>query len=277
MLRSALVALDGSRYSTTATTLAIDWAVRFGARLLGLGVLDEPSIYGPEAVPLGGGAYKKARDEALMADAHRRVAAFLSDFKARSTAAGVTADVIEDVGDPAERILREAHRSDVVILARETHFRFETQDRPDNTLAHIVRDSPRPIVVVPHELPQGQGVVVAYGGGREAARTLQTFLLLGLAGGETIEVVTVRRNGAEAEATARLAGDFLSAHGAPHRLHPVATETPPAKILLEEVREHRPRLLVIGAHGHRPLRDLFASSVTRAVLAACPVPVFVGA
>ena len=36
-------------------------------------------------------------------------------------------------------------------------------------------------------------------------------------------------------------------------------------------------VLVIGAHAHHPLRDLFASSVTRAVLAACPVPAFVGA
>jgi nucleotide-binding universal stress UspA family protein len=277
MLRSALVALDGSPYSETATTLALDWAGRFGARLLGLGVLDEPSIQGPEAVPLGGVAYKKERDEARMADAQRRVTAFLAEFSARSAAAGVTADVLEDVGDPAERIMREAHRCDVVILARETHFRFETQDRPDDTLARILRGSSRPIVVVPRKLPEGQGVVVAYGGGREAARTLQTFQLLELADGEEIEVVTVHRDGAAAEAIARLAGDFLTARGALHRLHPVASATAPAEVLLEEVRYRRPRLLVIGAHGHHPLRDLFASSVTRGVLSACPVPVFVGA
>jgi nucleotide-binding universal stress UspA family protein len=34
---------------------------------------------------------------------------------------------------------------------------------------------------------------------------------------------------------------------------------------------------VMGAHGHHPMRDLFATSVTRAVLRECPVPVFVGA
>lgn len=277
MLRSALVALDGSPYSETATTLALDWAARFGARLLGLGVLDEASIHGAEPVPLGAGAYKKARDEARMADAHRRVAAFLADFTARSAAAGIAADVVEDVGDPAERILREAHRSDVVILARETHFHFETQDRPDETLGQILRGSPRPVVVVPRELPPGQGVVVAYGGGREAARSLQAFQLLGLAAGEEIEIVTVHRDIAAAEAIARLAGDFLAAHGARHRLHPVASATAPARVILEHVKYHHPRLLVIGAHGHHPVRDLFASSVARALLAACPIPAFVGA
>jgi nucleotide-binding universal stress UspA family protein len=277
MLRSALVALDGSAYSETATALAIDWAKRYGARLLGLGVLDAPSIRGAEPVPLGAGAYKQVRDEARLADAHRRVVDFLTDFRARSEAVGLAVEVLEDIGDPADRILREAHRCDVVILARETHFHFETQDRPDETLAQVLRGSPRPVVTVPRELPAGQGVVVAYGGGREAARTLQTFQLLGLAAGEVVEVVTIHRDGAEAEALAHLAGEYLTAHGTPHRLHAIVSTTPPAEVLLEHVRHARPRLLVMGAHGYHPLRELFATSVTRAVLRDSPIPVFIGA
>lgn len=277
MLRSVLLALDGSDYSDTAAALAIDWAGRYGARLLALGVLDAPTIQKPEPVPMGAGAYKRARDEARLADAHRRVVDFLAAFGVRSRSAGITAEIVEDIGDPAASIVREAQRCDVVILARETHFHFETQDRPDETLAQVLRNSPRPVVVVPRQLPDGQGIVVAYGGGREAARTLQTFQLLGLAAGESIEVVSVHRDGAQAKALAHQAGDYLSAHGAPHRLHAIASAAPPAEVLLEQVRHARPRLIVMGAHGYHPLRDLFATSVTRSVLRACPVPVFVGA
>lgn len=277
MLRSVLVALDGSACSETATTLAIDWARRYGARLLGLGVIDAPSIQGAEPVPLGAGAYKQARDEARLADAHRRVVGFLADFRARSEAADIAVEVLEDIGEPAVRILREAHRCDVVILARETHFHFETQEKPDDTLAQVLRGSPRPVVTVPRELRAGRGVVVAYGGGREAGRTLQAFQLLGLAAGEAIEVVSIHRDGAEAEALARLAGEYLTAHGAAHRLRPIVSAAPPAEVLLEEIQHGRPRLLVMGAHGHHPLRDLFGSSVTRAVLRACPIPAFIGA
>jgi nucleotide-binding universal stress UspA family protein len=277
MLRSALVALDGSVYSEPATALAIDWAGRYGARLVGLGVVDAPSIQGAEPVPLGAGAYKHARDEARLAEAHRRVVDFLTDFRVRSEAAGIPVEVLEDIGDPAVRILREAHRCDLVILARETHFHFETQEQPDDTLARVLRGSPRPVVTVPRELPDGQGVLLAYGGGREAARTLQTFQLLGLAGGEVVEVVTIHRDGAQAEALAHLAGEYLTAHGAPHRLHPIVSTAPPAEVLLEEARHLRPRLLVMGAHGHHPLRDLFGTSVTRQVLRACPIPTFIGA
>ena len=277
MLRSALVAVDGSPCSDSAITLALDWAARFDARLLALGIVDEKSAHSSEPVPLGAGAYKKARDQARLADAHQRVAGFLADFRAHAAAAGVRSDVLEEQGGPAERILFEAQRADVVILGRETHFNFETPERRDATLAQVVRRSPRPMVVVPQTLPEGTGVLVAYGGGREAARTLQLFALLGLAAGETLDVMTVHRDPAEARATARAAADFLAVHGITHRVYTVASAAAPAEVLLDEVQSRRPRLLVLGAHREHPLRDLFATSVTRAVLGACPVPILVGA
>src|SRR5260370_12796580 len=145
MLRSALVALDGSAHSQTAADAAIGGPGRYGARLLGFGILDAPTIERPEPVPLGAGAYKKSRDEARLADAHRRVADLLADFRARGQAAGVAVEVLEDIGDPAARILREAQRCDVVILGRETHFRFQTHERPGGTLAQGLRARPRPV------------------------------------------------------------------------------------------------------------------------------------
>ena len=277
MLKTLLVALDGSVCSLTATMLAVDWARRFDAQLLGLGIVDEASIHRPEPVPLGAGAYKKARDEARMADAHHRVAVFLAEFRARAAGAGVHAGVLEEHGEPAERIVFEAQRADVVILGRETHFNFETPEWRDATLAQVVRSSPRPMVLVPERVPEGTGVLVAYGGGREAARTLQLFALLGLAAGETLDVVTIHRDPAQARTIARAAGDFLAAHDVIHRVHTMGSSAAPAEVLLEEVESRRPRLLVMGAHRAHPLRDLFARSVTRAVLRSCPVPIFVGA
>jgi nucleotide-binding universal stress UspA family protein len=117
--------------------------------------------------------------------------------------------------------------------------------------------------------------VVAYNGGREAARALQAFQLLALADGEEVHVVTVHEDHDEATAVAGLAGDYLAAHGASYVLHAIATEASVADVLLDEIRRLTPRLVVIGAHQHHPFRDLFATSVTRAVLRASPTPVFV--
>jgi len=60
-------------------------------------------------------------------------------------------------------------------------------------------------------------------------------------------------------------------------VYTVASSAAPAEVLLDEVQSRRPRLLLLGAHREHPLRDLFATSVTRAVLGACPVPILVGA
>jgi nucleotide-binding universal stress UspA family protein len=276
MLKTILIALDDSPYTQTATSLAIDWATRHKARLLGLGLLDTASIARPEAVPLGAGSFKKERDGDRIVNTHGRVQGFLTKFQERCEAAGVTAEVFEDIGDPAANILRGAHRCDVVIIGRETHFHLERQ-QPDATVAQVLRGSPRPIVVVPPELPAGEGVVVAYGGGREVAQALQTFQLLGLTGGEKVHVLSVEREGWDAGALARLACDYLSAHGTTFELHELVSKASPAEILLEQVQKLRPRILVVGAHGYHPLRDLFASSVTRDILRVSPVPVFVGA
>src|SRR5215510_3771447 len=179
MLRTILVALDDSPYTETATSLAVEWGQRFNARLLGLGILDTASIARPESVPLGASSFKKERDSARIVDAHGRVQSFLAKFQERCAAASVRAEVFEDVGNPAANIIRGAHRCDVVMIGRETRFHHETQ-QSDATVAQVLRNTPRPIVVVPPQRSQGEGIMVAYGGGREVAHTLQTFQLLGL-------------------------------------------------------------------------------------------------
>ncbi len=276
MLRSMLVVVDGSPSSEPVITLAFEWATRFRARLRGLGVLDAPAIERPEPVPMGAYAYKKQRDAVRLAEAERHVFRVLGEFRARSAAAGVDATTIEDVGDPAEQTLGEAQRCDLVMCARDTRFEGETPAQAQRVFAHVIRDLPRPVVVVPREQRSGRGVLVAYGGGREAASTLQTFVLLGLAAGEDLDVVTVHRDSAEAAAIALRAGDFLTAHSVPHRLHPVASNDSPADVILESLDRRRPRLLVMGAHAPHPVRDLFTTSVTRMVLRSCPIPAVTG-
>jgi nucleotide-binding universal stress UspA family protein len=269
--------MDGSSHGEAAAALGIDWALRFGSDLVGLGILDEPSITGPEPVPLGGMAYKRERDDIRLADAHCRILEVLARFDARCHEAGVRCAVVEEIGTPHEQIALEAEACDAVVLGRQTYFHFETQDRPDETLGHVLRLSPRPVVIVPRDPVPGAGVLVAYSGGREIARTLQTFTLLGLAGDETLDLLAVHADGAEAERRLRRPAEYLAAHGVRAVLDAVASDAAPAEVILETARRRRPRLLVMGAHGHHPVRDLFITSATRAVMEETPVPVFTGA
>lgn len=276
MLKTALVALDASPFSDTAATLALQWAERFRARLIGLGILDTPSLTAGEPVPLGASYFKRERDVTRMLDAQGHVSELLARFQERCKIAGVEADVFEEVGDAAECILREAHQCDVVILGHESHFHFGTQDRPDATLAQVLRGCSRPIVVAPRELKSGNGVVVAYGGGAEVARTLQTVQLLGLTQGETVHLIGVPHKDRDVEQFTDLAARFLGFHGTACNVHRIESSAHPGDVLLQRVRDLSPRLLVMGAHTPHQLRDLFTTSVTRTILASCPVPVLIG-
>jgi hypothetical protein len=89
MLRSILIALDGSPGITAAVDFAVNWARRVKAEIIGLGIIDEPTICCPEPVPIGGIAMKIQRDQALVAQARRRVARSLDDFSRRCADAGV--------------------------------------------------------------------------------------------------------------------------------------------------------------------------------------------
>ena len=111
MIRTALVALDGSPNAEAAVALAIAWARRFDAGLVGLGVLDTPAITGPEPVLLGATGFKRERDEIRLADAHERVLAFLAQFEARCRAEGVRCTLLEDVGRPAQQRCAFARRA----------------------------------------------------------------------------------------------------------------------------------------------------------------------
>src|SRR5215475_15380784 len=126
MLRSILVGLDGSAYSAAAVARGIRWAQRSGAVLVGLGIIDAPTICKPQPVPLGGSAYQVHHDATLLADAGHKVEQFLEDCAHRCAEAGVACQLLQDTGLPTEHILLEAQQYDLIMLGQQTFFHFET-------------------------------------------------------------------------------------------------------------------------------------------------------
>ena len=64
MLRTILVGLDGSEHSDAALGLAIRWAKRFDALLIGMGCVDERGIHGPEEVLVGEAYFERQKSRA---------------------------------------------------------------------------------------------------------------------------------------------------------------------------------------------------------------------
>lgn len=274
MLRSILIGLDGSACSSAAIELGIRWARRFDALLVGLGIVDEPTICKREPVPIGAVHFKVERDRHLLAHARRRVGAILEDFARRCDVEGVTYKVLEDVGTPDIQIMQKSRLYDLTMLGQQTYFRFETQNWPDETLQNVLRQGFRPVVAVPEVLRRGTCIVAAYNGSPQADRALRALQTLGLLNEDEVHVVSIQADLATAAELAEQAVDFLKLHGVravPHAFRPTM---PVDKILLALVEQMQAHLLVMGASVRPTWQEYVFGSVTTSVLEASPVPLF---
>jgi nucleotide-binding universal stress UspA family protein len=274
LIHNMLIGLDGSEFSEQALELGICWAKQTGAGLVGLGVIDEPTICRAEPVGAWGSYYKRRRDQALLADAHQKVQGFFDRFNLRCQQAGVTHRTLEQVGLPFERILFRAEDLDLTLLGRETHFQFETQSAPDQTLRKVLQHSRRPVVVVPQHLPEPAAVLVAYDAGPSAVRALHAFQLSGLAtDGVPVQVLSVATEADVADRRAQEAALFLRHYGIAATAHSFRGDNAAKTIVAEAERRHA-HMIVMGALDHSPLLTFFRGSITRSVMRSASDRIF---
>ncbi|MGP0066459.1 MAG: universal stress protein [Isosphaeraceae bacterium] len=280
MLGSILIGLDGPEHGTILTELGIRWAKRTGATLVGLGLVDEPGIRAIEPAWAVGGSPGKdpvyyMGYEPRLADVHQQVGQLLEQFAARCEEAGVAHAERKLVGPPYELMTTESQSCDLILLAQGFHFRFTGQDSEGpEIMKKILRESPRPVVLVPETpIPDGP-VAVAYDGSLQAARALWAFQATGLAESGRVEIICVGTNNAEAERHADLARQFLGFHKIEAISLVLESSASPAKVILEQCDRSGAGLLVMGAYGQPNLREFFVGSVTRTILEESSIPVF---
>jgi nucleotide-binding universal stress UspA family protein len=279
VLGSMLIGLDSPNHGATLVELGIRWGRPFGATLVGLGIVDEPGIRALEPLnPVGGKpgvdpVYYKGY-HARLADVVRQVEHRLRRFAARCDEAGVPHSEIKGTGSPSDLLEREAQSCDLILMARRAHFRFIAQDdERDDTLKKVLKNTPRPMVVVPKACPDGP-VVIACDGSLQSSQALAAFQATGLGESSKVYVLSVSSRSREAVDHTNRARRFLGYHNV--EAIPLALESSldPATVILEQVGLLGAGLVVMGAYGQPALREFFLGSVTRRMLTECPVPLF---
>jgi nucleotide-binding universal stress UspA family protein len=273
MLRSILVGLDGSDFSESAVELGIDWARRHNALLVGVGVsgAESPNVAG---VPVGAATSPPRQSAPQSNQSSSGVAELLERFTRRCSNGGVKSEVIAATGNPAEAIMLEAQRFDLILMGQRTNF-LNSATGFDDTLRDIVRHSPRPVVSIPEKLPRSTHVLIAYDGSVQAARTVQAYQALDLHHGGELTVISVELDEAEAARRAERAVEFLKSHDIPAVSLPLASQFAPAREILDHTEKLQAGLLVMGAYGKQTWREFFLGSTTQTVLRESTIPVLV--
>lgn len=274
MPRNLLVGLDESPYSEAAVELGIDWAKRFDCLLVGMGVIDEPTIRGSESPERMAASYQGAYRQ-MVADASHRVDRILERFTLRCTEAGVSHKLLEDIGSPCEQIMIESQRYDLLLMGQKSFFHFETSGRACDTLDKLLHATPRPVVAVPRQPAGGSGVLIAYDGSVQAARALAAFAASGLSELGAVHVLCSHRSSkVDASKTIDRAIEYLRFHDVAAVGHPLVDDRCASEDILEEAHRLGCGLIVMGAYGRSAMAEFFLGSVTRAVLEKTDVPLF---
>ena len=269
--RSVLVHVDNDTASQTRLDYAIRLAGSFDAELVGIYVVpgtdltpSSAAMLRPEVVERRLGEYGNAQ--------HAAEKAF------RTATEGLRAvDWRAPAGTPIDAAVAHGRCTDLFILGQRD---AASASFGDALVTSVLLSSGRPTLVVPYTgapARVGENVLVAWNGGREAARTIADALPL-LERAKHIDILAVDDD-AEPGVPERLAGArldaWLRAHGiAASVQRQEARDIGVGEWLLDRAADLGSDLIVMGGYGHARMREFVLGGVTRTVLRSMTVPVF---
>jgi nucleotide-binding universal stress UspA family protein len=175
-------------------------------------------------------------------------------------------------GDVNSVLADEARAVDLVAIGRRgRRIKGDRSHKPGPTTEAMVHDSLRPVLVVPAEGHFGSFTLFAYDGSRAAQRvSVMGAYLASLAGGPSA-VLTVGDDAEEQRRTQAPLLRYLTGYGLAPK--PMIERGDAKKALLEKALTTGAGLIVMGAFGHSPLRELLFGSKTLGVLEDTPCAV----
>jgi nucleotide-binding universal stress UspA family protein len=179
-------------------------------------------------------------------------------------------------GIPGEIVTRTAAAHDIVVMSRTGYSRITgTEEKPDPLVAQVVHRSIRPVLVAGAKFPAAQGIrhiLVAYDGSTHAGRALTVAAELGARPGVKCTLMTVASTEESGEEILAAAELFLLNHDVkPQKL--ILLGTKPSEMICQSVTNAGIDILIMGAFGRSPVREMFFGSTTRQVLSHCATTV----
>jgi nucleotide-binding universal stress UspA family protein len=271
MISTILVATDGSEAAGAAEQYAASLAARLRARLLGISVIEERLVRGPQEDGLG--VLPPPMDE-LAAYYKNRADAGCRRLAERGRGQGVeaTCEAVQGIAD--DRVVERAQQADLVVVGRDG------QDAPYRTgligsTAHgVLCKTAKSTLVVPVGTPLSGPILLAFDGspGSRLGAKLAVFLATRLA--EPVHVFVDSKDKGRAVARFEEVRGLVGSLPVPVREISSTLGRPDVKIV-DSAREVRAGVVVLGAYGRNRKTEYFVGSNSAAVVRTSPVAVLV--
>ena len=271
--RNLLVHVDDSKANAKSLEAAIVLAQAHGAHLTGIYAAIEPALPGNVVAEVPAQLLDVLREQAVESTTAAKAA-----FTEIVERAGLSSDFRSahcSSSRVAEAVALHARYADLTVLGQPEPVDGGEVDAvvPED----VVLSAGRPALVIPYigagkEI--GRRVMVAWDGGREAARAVNDALpLLEKAESVAVLVINPSRGGHGEQPGADIAL-HLARHGITVEVQHIEVRgLSTGNALLSRLADEGVDLLVMGAYGHSRLRQMVLGGVTRAVFQQMTVPV----
>jgi nucleotide-binding universal stress UspA family protein len=276
MSKRIVVGLDGSPFARSALDLAIRRSKVYCGTIIGVAVIDRPSI---EQLAAGAqpGAFQMSEHtvSSMLNDAKRHAEELIAQFRMTCDLEKVAHEDIIYTGSPCDGLLDEGKTADLIITGLRTFFHYPTREGPGDTLEQLLKIPVCPVLAVPEKSELPQNVVIAYDGSRGAARALQAYAHVTPDIPEIFPVTLLcvasdyDKNKFHLEKAAR----FLRAHGIEARM--MLRTGKPADAIKQVIQELHPALLILGRPLRRGITEMLFGSTARSIIKDGTIPVFV--
>jgi nucleotide-binding universal stress UspA family protein len=275
MLRSILLASDGVTPDDVALDCACDIAIRHGAVLDFVMAPDRGDIDGGEAHGIGGGTIAEHRDQVLTARLNAYLDEERAELMARLSSAGITPNIRELTGDPAEALAAASEAADLLVLSH-AKLAVRAKDAIETgfvlPIDRVLQQVVRPVLLVGEE-PIGKGpVAVAYDGSVGAQRALHAGLLSGLFEDRPVVVLSVGYGVAAADAMASPAATLARRHRHDVTIEALEGHGEASDEILQALEVIQPGLFVSGCFGEKGLLDWIVGGTTDQLLPHVRMP-----
>jgi nucleotide-binding universal stress UspA family protein len=275
MIKSIVVAIDGSEHSRTALKYAAWFARQFDATVTGLHVVDIVSIEGSFFHDISGSMgfepyldFTSKMREALQ----ERGAAILDEFRQICQAEGVRGETALQIGIVPSEICERAREADLVILGnRGVNQRFST-GLLGGVTESVTRQCSKPVLVTPVDFKEPASPLLAYDGSQRASAAMDVAAEVCSQLNLPLAVLTVCRDAEQGERILDQARRYLSSYSLETTTSLVDGHAYEA--IPNEISSHGYDLVFMGSHGHGRVMEFVLGSTTEYVLRNVPCPVF---
>jgi nucleotide-binding universal stress UspA family protein len=280
MIRSILLALAEPPYDASAQNYAFWLAKKEGSHVHALAVVDITAFEIPVLTSADGMMPSitstsflegRALTDELVALARERLDLLAGQCADRNIS--FSSDI--KVGIPEDVISAMAIAHDVVVISRSGYRHIQSQNHVDSSIAPIIRNSVRPVLVAGSEFKEEGNIhkiLVAYDGSMHAARALPAAAELAARPDVQCTLVTVASTEEEGQEILAAAEAFLCHHGIVVKKE-IILSSKSSEEICKLAASGGADLLVMGAYGHSQIREAIFGSTTERILAHCGINV----